>query len=182
MNGNVIWLSRDIQKMVLLALAQRYPRVITASVMFDLFPPLEDHVKMDDLVNNIMYLEEHGLLRRVDFHGEPVPFYNLMNAHNDFYVATVKGIDFIQKDGGLSAIFGVQTIKFHADTISDLKSLLMFKLEQANISEDDKNKITAKLSEYGDEAAKHLLTKLLDAGIEKLPALLGTLGIAGLFN
>ena len=95
---------------------------------------------------------------------------------------TSRGIDFLRDDGGLAAILGVKTIKIHADTLSELKALLADKLNQSDLPEAEKAKLQEKFAEYGDVGIKHLITKLLDVGVQNLPKLISTLGIPGLFN
>ena len=119
--------------------------------------------------NNLYYLSGYNLVKQ------------LQEKNNQFMI-TSKGIDFITQDGGLSAILGIQTIKLHTDTISDLKELIFLNIDKAQLTESEKNTIKEKLLEYGDDGAKHLLQKLLDTGIEKLPDLLKIIGISGLFN
>ena len=128
--------------------------------MFENFPPFDDQITPIQLINNIMYLEEHGLLRRLDFHGKPVPFYDLSGADKDFYIATAKGIDFIQQDGGLSAILGVVTVKLHSDTI---QALLAAKIDEAKISQEEKNRLKAALGKVGDAVLATLTEKTINA-------------------
>ncbi|WP_153705477.1 hypothetical protein [Eikenella exigua] len=120
------------------------------------------------VIRNICYLAGHDLI--------------LFNQTNLRLRITSKGIDFIQQDNGLSAILGVQTVKIHADTLSELKALLADKLDQSGLPEAEKAKLQEKLAEYGDVGIQHLITKLLDAGVQTLPQLISTLGIPGLFN
>ena len=46
---------------------------------------------------------------------------------------TAKGIDFLEDDGGLSAILGVVTVKLHADT---LREMLAKKIDASSASSD----------------------------------------------
>ncbi|OAM41753.1 hypothetical protein A7Q01_02115 [Eikenella sp. NML96-A-049] len=60
--------------------------------------------------------------------------------------------------------------------------MLADKLDKSELPEAEKAKLQEKLAEYGDVGIKHLITKLLDAGVQTLPQLISTLGIPGLFN
>lgn len=163
------WFSRDIQNAILKDLYEVYP---TAKKITDIAESIKHPA--DVVSKNVKYLEMSKLIYM--WNGM------LENQLSEFPALNNKGIDFLKQDGGLSAILNVQIVKLHSDTVNDLKNLLLHKLEQSEIPEEQKKKLLSKLNEYGDEATKHLLTKLLDAGIEKLPTLLNTLGLAGLFN
>lgn len=87
---------------------------------------------------------------------------------------TVKGIDFIAEDGGLSAILSVQTVKLHEETIRDLLSIAV---QQSQVSEEEKKQFEALVKELPAEGLKHLLTKLIDLGLSNAPRLSDLVGI-----
>ncbi|WP_211136268.1 hypothetical protein [Serratia sp. PL7] len=78
--------------------------------------------------------------------------------------ATVKGIDFILNDGGLSAILNVQTVKFHRDTVVVLEDLIAI----SSMSSEEREKAKSKLEELSSEALKTVVqaatTALLGLG------------------
>ena len=121
------------------------------------------------VVCNFYYLHGHNLIER-------------NQVASNYYRITSYGVDFIEQDGGLSAILGIKTVKLHSDTVSELRNLLADKLDKSELPEAEKAKLQEKLAEYGDVGIKHLITKLLDAGVQTLPQLISTLGIPGLFN
>jgi hypothetical protein len=82
-------------------------------------------------------------------------------------------LDFLEDDGGLSAVLGVQTIKIHDDTIKDL---IEAKILVSDMPQEDKKRFIAKLKELPAETTKHLVLKLVDLGIEKAPGAIGVLG------
>lgn len=79
---------------------------------------------------------------------------------------TAKGIDFLADDGGLSAILGVVTIKFHDDAI---RQLVEAKILQSDAPEAEKQGLIQALRQAPADSIKHLTTRLLDAGLENLP-------------
>lgn len=106
--------------------------------------------------NNMVYLTGHKLLYSLD---------------NTNYQITSKGIDFIQNDGGLSAILNVQTVKFHTDTINDMRSLLETYIQNSSLSDEEKSKFSEQISQLPEEAIKIIFTKLVEKGLDNIPAL-----------
>lgn len=74
-------------------------------------------------------------------------------------------MDFLANDGGLSAILGVVTVKFEADT---LKAILENRINQSDLSPENKQSMIDSLRELPAESIKHLTMKLLDEGLENL--------------
>ncbi|MNN90443.1 hypothetical protein D3C81_2083910 [compost metagenome] len=75
-------------------------------------------------------------------------------------------MDFLADDGGMSAILGTVTIKFHQDT---LRQLIELRLENAQLPEAEKGSLLKTVRELPADSIKHLTTKLLDLGMENLP-------------
>ena len=92
---------------------------------------------------------------------------------------THKGMDFLANDGGLSAILGVVTVKFEADT---LKAILENRINQSDLDPESKQSMIDSLRELPAESIKYLTTELLTRGLDNLPAailLIGTyLGVS----
>jgi hypothetical protein len=118
-------------------------------------------------VANALYLEEHGLLDAGLKRG--------LNGHFSSHgmKITARGLDFLADDGGLSAVLGVVTIKFHEDT---LLSLIGDRIEQSDLPPVEKKKWTDALRSLPAETIKHLTMKLLDKGLENLPAAIPLIG------
>ena len=114
--------------------------------------------KYPNLSAELCYLHEHNLAE-VTFSKEitrqirPPIFAKL----------TAKGVDFLQQDGGLSAILGVVTIKLHDDTIKDL---IESKIMASNLSQPDKHRYLDALRELPAETTKHLVLRLVDMGLK----------------
>lgn len=112
---------------------------------------------------NMVYLEEHGLAH--------ASIQMSLDGHYGFGSPqiTARGMDFLADDGGLSAILGVVTIKLHEET---LLKLIGDKIEQSDLPSPEKKKWTDALRSLPAESIKHLTMKLLDKGLENLPAVL----------
>ena len=117
-------------------------------------------------IDNALYLDEHGLL----ISGLEKDLSNNF-AHAGMKI-TAAGLDFLEDDGGLSAILGVITIRLHADTI---KSLLLDKVEASNISKEEKSKLRKHLDSLSGEAWKEAGKYLAQQGLHHLPDAVGWL-------
>ncbi|OTG60974.1 hypothetical protein B9T36_00740 [Acinetobacter sp. ANC 4204] len=119
---------------------------------------------------NLHYLSGHGLLTEKSTSAKP-------NTTGDgggrLFIKspaiTEKGLDFLQNDGGLSAILGVVTVRFEADTI---RTILQLKVDQSDLSPADKQKLRSVLQELPAENIKHLSTKIVDMGWDGLGSLM----------
>lgn len=120
---------------------------------------------------NLAYLEEHQLItnsyvgvqlrmltrdyREPPEHQTPV--------HGKI---TAAGIDFLENDGGLTAILGVVTIKFHQDTLSELETMIQL---DKTLPPEEKVTLLQKLRSLPEEGAKTLVQELVKAGLQKAP-------------
>ncbi len=107
-------LDRDFQKRMLLQLAEGFPS--KEGFIFDMCNPKS----MESV--NYHYLEGHGLVEI-----EKIPQALVLSKRHTkprqgpTYTnpgrvrITVKGMDFVESDGGLTAILGVIAVKFHQD-------------------------------------------------------------------
>jgi hypothetical protein len=156
-------IDRDVQKRILIALAEMYPKHADSRKL--------EICTDDEFFANIHYLKEHGL---ADFSTRGVDTNGRMAYAA---VATAKGIDFLADDGGLSAILGVVTIKIHDDT---LKAIVASKIDGSSLPVEEKNRLANQLKDLPGEATKHLVLKLIDAGLENwqraLPIIQSMLG------
>lgn len=152
-------LNRNLQRQLLMVAAQKYPA-----------PLLEgEGVNLEDVATtkNLVYLEEHGLLRLVKSQ------YNDGTVSVGAVYATARGLDFIEEDGGLSAILGVVTVKLHDDTI---KHLLEKQIWSSDMAEPEKKRWIDAVRELPAETTKHLVLKLVDMGLEQGPAAITAIG------
>lgn len=114
----------------------------------------------ENLIRNLFYLEEHSLISILiisQYEDSLLPESSQINI-------TAKGIDFIENDGGLSAILNVVTVKLHSETI---QQLLTAKISEADIPEEEKNKLKEALKTVQNSA----LETLTEKAIETIPAM-----------
>jgi len=114
---------------------------------------------INDLDANLAYLHEHGLIK---------PGHHFENlSRTNFYTGqsisplmiTAKGLDFLEEDGGLSAILGTVTVKLHADTIRDM---LEAKIRSSQLPAAEKQRFVETLKELPGEALKTFTNKLVE--------------------
>lgn len=147
-------LDRELQKRILEGLRQIYPENLKGR--YYLLGSAETDA---DLKANIAYLCEHGLVQSAlvengqQFIGR---WYNSVKI-------TAKGLDFLEQDGGLSAIFGIVTIKFHADTIRDL---LEANVMNSGLPPAEKRRFVDTLKELPSEVLKTITNKLVEKACE----------------
>ncbi len=150
--------SRAVQREILERLLESYPGRTNVDWQ-DEFP---------HLMKELAYLRDHGLVKAT--------FSGAFGAHE--YVSGVqlthKGVDFLQQDGGLSAILGVVTIRLHEDTI---KILVEAKIQSSDLPPTDKKRWIDQLRSLPADATKHLALKLVDMGLDQGgPAAIAAIG------
>ncbi|EQC1450130.1 hypothetical protein ACY2LV_001774 [Acinetobacter baumannii] len=119
---------------------------------------------------NLYYLQSHELLEPKSIFLQ-LGFGAIQNSTFTlgYTRLTQKGADFMANDGGLSAIFGVVTIKFEAD---QFKTLLESKIMATDLPPADKRKLIDGLRSLSGESIKHLTTKNVDLGWDNLGTLI----------
>ena len=147
-------LDRELQYALLKALAEVYPNMLFR---------IEEAVDADeaDVVANMSYLAEHGLVsaKFASYSGRSMQL-------NGSTRITAKGLDFLEQDGGLGAMLGLVTIKFHEETLRDL---IEGGVLQSTLPQDEKTGVLKTLRELPADSIKHLTMKLLDLGLENSP-------------
>lgn len=154
-------IDRTLQKSLLTDLAACYPK------RNDSLLEGVDTEEEDRIITNLLYLEEHGLVEAgltVFLSGD----YGYTGAK-----ITARGIDFLQDDGGLSAILGMVTVRFDDQT---LKALISDRIEQSTLSEPEKKRWIDQLRSLSADATKHLTMKLVEAGLSKAPDAISAIG------
>lgn len=146
-------LSRELQKLILTQYASVYPDLVSENFEYEGF-------SKDAAKSNIFYLSEHGLIEGSwTYELDGKPFSGALRI-------PAKGMDFLQDDGGLSAILGTITIKLHDDKI---RALLIDRIEKSDADPVSKGGMIAAIKALPAEALKKLAHKAMDAGIEHLP-------------
>ncbi|NPD17604.1 hypothetical protein HOY34_20675 [Xinfangfangia sp. D13-10-4-6] len=145
-------LDRAYQREILQALASVYPQ---SPNLRKLFGEMDDKFQV-----NAVYLSEHELIR--------ANLRQAINAPRSVIQAeiTARGLDFLQDDGGLSAILGTITVKLHDDTI---RALLIDKVQKSDAAPSVKSRLVETIKGLPAEALKRLAQKAMDAGIEQIP-------------
>lgn len=145
---------RTLQRNLLTICLAAYPGYTSWSA----FSPEIIAVDSIKLSANILYLKEHGLLTiREQRSDDPYSFLDHMRI-------TCRGIDFMQDDGGLSAILNVTTIKFHREAVVVLEDLIAI----SDMDNADKEKAKSTLGELSTEALKIVIQTVTTAGMTAL--------------
>ncbi|MGR3464254.1 hypothetical protein [Limimaricola sp.] len=146
-------LDRDLQRSLLHRLALKYPDVLDERGLTDLGTPA-------DLVRAIAYLTELGLADASFV--RPLSGGTLLNTVK----ITAKGLDFLQDDGGLTALLGVVTVRLHDDTVRDL---LLQSVDASAEDESTKANLKRAIRQLPAEATKEGTLHLLRLGAAQTP-------------
>ncbi|RUR51400.1 hypothetical protein [Vreelandella populi] len=155
---------REYQRYLLEKLNDEYP---------DFYPEMfnpEDLKSRQSI--NLHYLEEHGLVeierRRKEYLTHTAPQITARYIKSPITgraKITAKGRDFLENDGGLSAVLGTVTVRIHADTIRDLVDAKI--IESSSIPEEEKPALRAALKSMKEEGLKQMTTRLISLGFDK---------------
>lgn len=157
-------LNRALQKAILLKLAETYPhpngeQLISYVSREEGYTGFNNQ-SYNDIVANLFYLQEHQLIEgftiKYSLGGHSIENFSSTRL-------THRGADFLLDDGGLSAILGTITVKFHEETI---KSLLSAKISDSNLPEHEKSTLLTSLKNLSGKALEQVITKLVDLGFE----------------
>jgi len=146
-------LARDRQREILQALADAYPDHTKSF--------LNQSKQITDFAN-LSYLEEHGLLHA-----------GITRTLDGGYVfggarITAKELDFLEDDGGLSAILGTVVVKLHSDTI---RELLEARISHSDLPNDKKSWLRDQVQNLSSETLSTITRELVNRGIESIPDL-----------
>lgn len=145
-------LDRALQRRILERLREHYPE--RAIILGEVSAP------DDAVVANLSYLEEHGLCES-----------GLSWGLDGSCVVTparitARGLDFLEDDGGLSAILGTVTIRIEAET---LRNLLSARVDESDLPAAEKSRIKAHLAALSEAALKSATAELTKLGLAHLP-------------
>ena len=145
-------LDRALQRQILELLREHYP--------CGTIPVRRLELGEEQAATNLRYLEEHGLCESGVIIGA--------DGHLAFGLSTITaaGLDFLEDDGGLSAILGVVTVKLHADTI---RNLIDAKIETSSMPAEEKSKLRKILANLSEAGLKAATTDLVKSGLHHLP-------------
>jgi hypothetical protein len=145
-------LDRAVQRQILELLREHYPR--------GAIPVRSLELGVEQAATNLRYLEEHGLCESGVIIGA--------DGYISFRESTITaaGLDFLEDDGGLSAILGVVTVKLHADTIRDM---IDAKIETSLMPAEEKSKLRKVLASLSEAGLRAATTGLVKSGLDHLP-------------
>lgn len=152
-------LDRSMQREILLGVRRFYPD-------YTKLKSICAEIKLQPFAFNVGYLEDHGLIqvKWVDSFRRIEPAQACI---------TAKGIDFLEDDGGLSAILGVVTVKLHEDTI---KQLLIQKIERSGKTKSVRDRLIEQVKNLPADMTKKVMLEAFQSGIDHLPDITDWLG------
>lgn len=147
-------IDRELQQKVLILLKERYPENVTDEDFEKMLSLAEFDQK--HLIGNMRYLEESGHIKLG------------MTDETDIYSVNISaisitndGIDFLEADGGLSAIKNTFIPHIHRLWLENLFATLE---DSQNIA-DEKRYVVSQLQRLPGVAIEHLTKKLMDLGL-----------------
>ena len=147
-------IDRKLQFEILIYLKSHYPKKLSHKNWI----PLQELASETHLIGNMIYLEEHGLIVSGIVVGREQHQISVMNLR-----ITAKGLDFIEKDGGLGALLNIVTVKIHEDTLAKIETFIAL----SSLSQTDKTGLLAQLKLLPSYAIEHLARDLVDLGLEQ---------------
>lgn len=142
-------LDRSLQKDMLNILAESYPNFVDVPRTFA-------HISENVVRVNLCYLGEHGLVDVRTAQALNAPLAVLRAA------ITASGLDFLQDDGGLGAVLGVVTVKFHDETI---KTLLADRVRAEVHDPTVRDRLLDTIKGLPADATKNIAEKVIEYGV-----------------
>ncbi len=144
-------LDRKLQREVLLVLRECYPESVQISNI---------DITHDDENNyhaNLTYLHEHDLIE--------AEIQKIIGVYHKVLTAriTVHGLDFLEDDGGMSAILQTVTVKFDSDNV---RKILEEKVIAANIPQEQKETALDKIKGASGSVLKDIITDMIKKGLD----------------
>lgn len=146
-------IDRAFQRDILDRLKQLYPHGMTDPVK-----EFED-ISERKIWANIVYLMEHGLVDGISAATESSPV-RYMNVR-----ITARGIDFMEDDGGLSAVLGTVTVRFAED---QFKEMLASHIKSIAGPSSVKDRLVSTLRALPANALNVVALRALEAGLSSL--------------
>ncbi len=161
------FLDRALQRKILSGLSEIYPVGVLKFADLKSISGLGD-IDDDALMVNITYLSEHGLLTNGFKRFGGLSDVNFQ--HVGETKITASGLDFLQADGGLSAILDTVTIRIDSRQFAEM---LAARIESdTNISHEKRSEIAAVVRSLPAKAIEKLSSKAIDWAVENLPSAL----------
>jgi hypothetical protein len=152
-----IQINRQKQYEILALLKDAYPGLLSISKM--------KYNDKEGLKATLYYLSEHRLIeiKTRDYQNQRSSP-EIMHAR-----ITAQGIDFLEDDGGISAILQTVTVKFDAQNI---RTILKEKIIASQLSEPEKQTLIQKLKGLSGNILQDVLTDTIKKGLERPELLL----------
>ena len=155
-------IDRGLQHYILCELRDAYPNSVDYSNRYDYGSD-----EYNTFVANLVYLGSHGLISKESvLHSKSV---DMGNSYQPGHASiTHTGLDFLENDGGLSAILNTVTVKFDTE---QLKQMIESKINQSDLPQNEKSYAISILKDLPADSIKHLTTRVLDYGLDNMVAL-----------
>ena len=144
-------LDRDLQREILLSCRQAYPGWVEHT---------DEEQGRDDFHANLIYLYEHKLITGTLINGNV----ELVRPR-----ITATGLDFLEDDGGVSAILQTITVKIDQD---DLRSLIATRVEESDLPPEEKAPLSHAMRSLPAQALRDLTTRLVNEAVDQWPGAL----------
>ena len=141
-------MDREMQRHLLEEMRSVYP-----SAYFD------HEVDLKRIIPQIAYLDGHGLCEGGIGATSGGHYWNGSTI-------TAAGLDFLEQDGGLTAILGVVNVKLHAETIRDL---LAAKIDATDLPPEKRSILKEHLKKLPGTALQAATGDLVKIGLDHLP-------------
>lgn len=152
-------IDRKLQKKILEFLKKYYPSQIEINVFIE--KGILSHKTRKIFPFNMFYLEEHDLIKlEKGASGINVPP-KILSAR-----ITNEGIDFLEADGGLSAILNTITVKFD---IENIRKLLSDEILKSTLNPKIKSNIISTIKNAPADTLKILYTNLVHLALSHVP-------------
>lgn len=155
-------LNRQLQLQLLELFHKSYPNKTSIRIS-----ELPFEARIEELNYNLAYLSEHKLIdhAKVNKWGALAD----KNWSDDKALLngriTHLGIDFLEDDGGLSAILGVVTVRLHSETIAEIEAKILASDQPA----EEKSRLLDRLRSMPEEGLRTLTQELVRTGLSRAP-------------
>lgn len=150
-------IDRGLQHYILCELRDAYPKSVDYSEKYDYGSD-----EYNKFVANLVYLRSHGLISKDSILDSKSIHIN--NPYQPAYASiTHTGLDFLEDDGGLSAILNTVTVKFETD---QLKQILESKINKSDLPKDKKSSFISIIRDLPAESIKQLTKRAIDYGLD----------------
>lgn len=150
------FIDREVQRKILERLRNRYPSPVSQF-------QLSQIEGVRNLDSNVAYLNEHGLLKsemKFSADGNCTPNWNTA-------VLTARGVDFLEDDGGLTAILGKITVRLDAESV---RELLAQKVEsETSLPAEQKSSLLAAIRKLPETMLQDAAKRLMAEGLAHAP-------------